>query len=170
MLSELDALALITELVEQDRQATEEELARIVAHVAEAPFSSRPVRVPRRIRERLAQAACSPVASRLPSLELHLLERVHADKQWLVGTTAARYLDDLHRAVQHPAAQIWTYRHYGEPTIAFLSPSSETGGPRRLPWLFVAYRPRYGTIVTGYQVSGAETVLGKQCEKLRRQR
>ena len=168
MPSEVDAL--IVEPVEQDRQATEEELARIVAHVAEAPFSSRPVRVPRRIRERLAQAACSPVASRLPSLELHLLERVHADKQWPVGTTAARYLDDLHRAVQHLAAQIWTYRYRGDPFIAFLAPSHVTGGRWPEPFLFVAYNARFGCIITGFQTKGVGEIFHGAFEKLRRQR
>jgi len=168
MPSEVDAL--IVELVEQDRQATKEELARIVVHVAQAPFSSRPVRIPRRVREKLAQAGCSLDASRLSSLELHLLERIYADEQWPPGTTAAQYLSDLHRAAQHPAAQIWTYRYRGDPFVAFLAPSHVTGGRWPEPFLFVAYNARFGRIITGFQTKGAGEIFHGAFEKLRKQR
>jgi hypothetical protein len=51
----MDIDALIIELIESGRQATDEELSQIVAHVAQAPFASRLVRPPRWWREALGR-------------------------------------------------------------------------------------------------------------------
>jgi hypothetical protein len=51
----MDIDALIIELIESGRQATDEELSQIVAHVAQAPFASRLIRPPRWWREALAR-------------------------------------------------------------------------------------------------------------------
>jgi hypothetical protein len=102
----VDIDALIVELIESGRQATEDELSQIVAHVAQAPFASRPVRVSPRLWDELIVVLDKPVARRLPSIEFHLLKRIHLEQQWPVGTTARQYVTDLHLAVRHPAARI----------------------------------------------------------------
>lgn len=162
--------ALILSLVAADRQATDAELDRIVAHVARAPFSTRPVRTTRWLRERLAQAGITIEQTRLPSVEVHLLKRIHLERQWPVGTTADNYLAGLHRAVEHPAAQVWTYRYYAEPYVGVLAPSHLQDVPSPQPYIFVAYNPRYGTITTGYQASKPENIFTDEFEQVRRQR
>jgi len=162
--------ALILSLIAAERQASEDELRRIRAHVAMAPFASRLVRVTRWLRERLAQRDIALTESRLPSVEVHLLKRIYVERQWPVGTTTSDYLADLHHAVQHPDVEMWTYRYYGEPMIGFLAPSHRQDVPSPRPFIFVAYNPRYGTIITGYQASGPETVFTEGIEQLRKQR
>jgi hypothetical protein len=161
--------ALILALIATDRQADESEMQRIVTHLARAPFASRPVRVTRWMREQLTAQGIS-VNDRLPAIETHLLKRVYLDRQWPIGATVEEYLADLHRAISHPAAQIWTYRYYGEPMIGFLSPSHVQTVPSPQPFIFVAYNPRYGLIITGYQASGPDTIFTDGFEQARKQR
>jgi len=107
----MDIDALIIELIESGRQATDEELSQIMAHVAQAPFASQLVRVSPRLRDELVVVLGKPVARQLPSIEFHLLKRIYLEQQWPVGTTARQYVTDLHLAVRHPAAQIWTFEY-----------------------------------------------------------
>ena len=41
---------------------------------------------------------------------------------------------------------------------------------KRLPWLFVIYRPRFGAIVSGFQASGPEAVFSDEFDRLRKHR
>ncbi|MFB0545626.1 MAG: hypothetical protein ACETWB_01830 [Anaerolineae bacterium] len=161
---------LILALIASNRQASDEELRRIVAHLARAPFASRPVRVTRWLREQSAQRDKILTETKLPSVEIHLLKRVYIDQQWPLGTTALTYLADLHQAVQHPEAEIWTYRYYEEPMVGVLAPSHVRNVPNPQPFIYVAYNPRFGTIVTGYQTSGPEAIFTIGFEQIRKQR
>ena len=154
----MDIDTLIVELIESDRQATDDELSQIVAHVAQAPFASRPVRPPRWWREALARCGIA-VPARVSAGEFHLLKRVYLDEQWPPGTTLETYVRDLRQAIRHPEAQVWTYRYYGAPALGFLSPSHIPGAPASTPFIFVAYSPQYGTLITGYQTAGPEKVF-----------
>jgi hypothetical protein len=154
----MDIDALIVELIESGRRATEDELSQIVAHVAQAPFASRLIRPPRWWREALAQRGIA-VPTRVPAGEFHLFRRVYLDEQWPPGTTLETYVRDLRQAIRHPKAQIWAYHYYGAPALGFLAPSHIPGAPASTPFIFVAYSPRYGTLITGYQTAGPEKVF-----------
>ncbi len=93
--AELSIDALILSLIAADRQATDDELAQIIAYAASAPFSTRPVRVTRRLRERLAEKGIALEADRLPSVQVHLLKRVYVEGQWPANATTTSYLSDL---------------------------------------------------------------------------
>ena len=69
----MDIDQLIITLVEAGRQASEEELDRIIEHVARAPFATHPVRISRWLREELRKHQLHVTQARMPSLELHLL-------------------------------------------------------------------------------------------------
>lgn len=166
----MDADALIVELVESGRQATDGELSHIVAHVAQASFASRPVRISPRLRDELAVILGKPVDRRLPSIEFHLLKRIHLEQQWPVGTTAKQYLTDLHLAVRHPAARIWTYKYRAEPMVGFLAPSQVQNAPKPEAFVFVAYNARYGAITTGFQASGPSAIFGRKHQRLMQHR
>jgi hypothetical protein len=161
--------ALILSLIAAGRQATDDELQRIVVHIACAPFTTRLVRTTRWLREQLAQQDII-VESQVPSVQVHLLKRVYIERQWPIGTTTADYLDDLHQAVKRHAVRIWTYRYYAEPYIAILAPSHRQDAPSPQPFIFVAYNPRYGVITTGYQASGPEAIFTTGFEQMRQQR
>ena len=47
----MDIDTLVVELIKSGRQATDDELSRIVAHVAQTPFASRLVRISPRLRD-----------------------------------------------------------------------------------------------------------------------
>lgn len=166
---DIDAL-IIEELIESGRLATDEELSQIVARVAQAPFASRPVRISPRLRDAFAVALGKPVPRRLPSIEFHLLKRIHLEQQWPVGTTARQYVADLHLAVRHPAARIWTFAYRTEPMVGFLAPSHIQNAPRPEAFIFVTYNARYGAITTGFQASGPGTIFGKEHQGLRQHR
>ena len=99
---------LILTLIETNRQATDEEMQQIIGHVAQAPFSSRPLKMNRWLRQELADRGFQGPSERLPSVEIHVLKRIHLDRQWPPGTTVAQCVADLHQAIQHPAMQVWT--------------------------------------------------------------
>jgi hypothetical protein len=119
---------LILSLIAAGRQATDDELQCIVAHIACAPFSTRMVCTTRWLREQLAQQDII-VESQVPSVQVHLLKRVYIERQWPVGTTTENYLNDLHQAVKRHATRIWTYRYYAEPYIGILAPSHRQDAP-----------------------------------------
>jgi hypothetical protein len=165
----MDIDALIVELIESGQRATDAELSQIVAHVARAPFASRLVRPPRWWRETLARLGIT-MPARVPASEAHLLKRVYYDRQWPVGTTTAQFVADLRLAIQHPDARVWTYEYFGEPCIGLLAPSHIRGTPGAKPYIFVAYSARYGTLTTGYQASGPETIFNEKHQRLTQHR
>lgn len=151
--------AIILDLIATGRQATADELEAIIAHVAQAPFATYLAGVPRQLRNDLTQMGITITATRLPSVEQHLLKRVYVERQWPTGTTVAQYVLDLHQAVAHPDVQIWTYRLAGHSYAGFLAPSHIQNVPKPEPYIFVAYNPAFGTITTGHQASGPTAVF-----------
>ena len=160
---------LIQELVATSRLGTVGEVDSIIAHVGQAPFAAYLARVPKELRT-LLESQGIQVLVKLPSVEWHLLKRVYDEQQWPVGTTVEGYVDDLHRAVQHPDVGVWTYRYYGRPYVGFLAPSHVHGAPYLLPFIYVAYDPQFGVITTGYQASGYGTVFDSHCTDVQRHR
>lgn len=155
---------LIIELINSGRQASTEELAAVITHVAKAPFATYLARIPIKLRHLV-----SNIDTKLSSLEIHLLKRVHEEQQWPVGTTTQQYIADLHKAIAHPKVQIWTYRYFAQPFVGFLAPSHIQGVAKPEAYLFVAYSPLYATITTGYQTSAIEAVFTEGYADLTRQ-
>ena len=151
--------ALILTLIDRQRQATENELAAIIEHVAQAPFASYRSHVPTPVRKGLEKLGMSLAPGKVPTVEWHLLKRVYLDQQWPVGTTEDDFLRDLHQAIVHPQVQVWTYRYYTHPYIGFLAPSHVQQVPQPERHIFVAYSPVFGTITTAYQTSGIDHVF-----------
>ncbi len=149
---------LILNLIETGRQASTEEVAAIIAHVAQAPFATYLAKVPNQLR-RLLTAKGVELPAKLPSLAIHWLKRVGEEEQWPPGTTDAQYVADLQKAVLHPDVQICCYRYYQQPFVGFLSPSHVQGVKGARVFIFVAYSPLYGTITTGYQASGVDEIF-----------
>ena len=161
---------LILSLIETGRTAADDELRQIVAHVVQAPFSTRLLTVNRQFRQDLADSGVQITATQLSSIEIHLLKRIYIEQQWPLATTITQYLADLHQAVQHPGCEIHTYRWRGESFLSFLAPSHVLHVPNPQPFLFVAYSADYGTIKTGYQVSSFSTLISHRFERLTRHR
>jgi hypothetical protein len=160
---------IIHDLVATQRQATTDEIVTILISVAQASFATYLARVPNALRRLLVRRGID-VAPKLSSLEWHLLKRIYVERQWPEDTTAAMYESDLRRAVQHPEVAVWTYRYFGRPYAGFLAPSHVRSAPLPLPYLYVAYDPQYGTITTGYQVSGYGALFDSNCTTMVRHR
>jgi len=161
--------AIIIELIESGRQATDDELSQIVNHVAQAPFASHWVRLPTWLRGALVRFGIT-VPTRLPADEAHLIKRIYYDRQWPVGTSIDEFVADLSFAIRHPNARVWTYEYFGEPYVGFLAPSHIQDAPGTRPYIFVAYSARHGALTTGYQASGPETIFTNQHRRLVRHR
>ena len=151
--------ALILTLIETGRRASVEEVALLVAHVAQAPFASYPSQVPPLVRVGLQQAGITLPSGKVRSVEWHLLKRIYLDQQWPIGTTEAEFIADLHRAILHPRTEIWTYRYYSHPYAGFLSSSHVQQRSQVERSIFVAYSPLFGTITTAYQTGGISHVV-----------
>jgi len=165
----MDVDALITELIESGRQATEDELSQIVAHVARAPLASHLIRPPGWLREELARLGVT-MPARVPAGETHLLKRIYYDQQWPIGTAIDQFVADLRLAIRHRDASVWTYEYFGEPCVGLLAPSHIRVTPGAKPYIFVVYSARYETLTTGYQATGPETVFNDKHQRLTQHR
>jgi hypothetical protein len=161
LLEEHSADQLIRELIRTERAASPDEIAQIVERIATAPFTSRLVRVPS--RERGVEYQGHVLAARMPSLDYHLIKRVAIEEQWAWGTTLARYLSDLERAVRDPAARLVVYERRGDHVAATITPTGQVIptarlGTDALPQLLVVYFADNRMIVTGYQFSTLDQI------------
>lgn len=151
---------MIRRLVAAGTTPTTEEWQEITARLASAEFSTRQVGVDRTIRGQVFQGEA--LGSRAPSITAHLAKRILVEQQWASGTTATEYLNDLRVALQHPSGRVAVYQmDDGRRVLAVLAPNeiptSRLGGEAK-PFLWVVYNADYGTIVTGYQASGLDTI------------
>ncbi len=147
---------LIRELLRTGRQATDEEITRIVECIATAPFDPQTVRVRPAHRGAGYQDRTLGVAA--PSLTYHLVKRVVLGQQWAAGTTADQYVEDLRRAALNPSARLAIYQRRGGHIAAVVAPTdrvlpAERRGARPEPNLLVVYSADRGIILSGYQFS-----------------
>lgn len=148
---------LIREILRTRRSATEGEAERILKRIAGAPFMGE-VRVPP--RHRGLRYGGREVRAKENSLFYHLAKRVD-EGQWAERTIEGGYLEDLRSVATDPSARLVLYTLRGGNVAAVISENpapEERRGPDALEYLFVAYSADRATIITGYQVSGIETL------------
>ena len=137
-----------------------EEWGEIAAHLGNARFSVRSVRIDPAIRGQTFQGEM--LGTRAPSITAHLAKRVLVEQQWAPGTTTTEYLDDLRFALQNSNGRVAIYQHRdGRYFLSMLAPNSLPAtrlGPKPERYIWVAYDASHGTITTGYQVSGVQTL------------
>jgi hypothetical protein len=128
-------------------------------HVSAAPFNPQQVRAERAVRGLVYQGRV--VQQTDDSVFIHLVKRVHLEKQWATGTTQGEYLEDLQRLGTDSTCDVIVYDLGPGPVAALLG--RNTVPPRRLgtrhePFLFVVYAPERRAIISGYQISGPQAV------------
>ena len=155
-----EANRLIREWLDPKRAPTEAELKLVLDHVAKAPFSSRLVPVDRDIRGKDFQGLVLGASE--PSIVAHLAKRVLAEEQWARDVTADEYVAHLHNVAGDPDLQVAVY--VGKDRRLCLGlfapnriPRSRLG-PRAEPFIWALYLADYGTMASGYQVSGIESI------------
>lgn len=156
MQGEHPADRLIREMIATRRRATPEEVAAIVARMANAPFDRRIV--PVRVVERGVAYQGHSLGAREDSLRYHLIKRVAINEQWADGATIHSYLADLRQAVLAPTARLLVYERRGGAIAATITPTSDVlesarQGSGSLPNLLVIYAVDRGAVITGYQFS-----------------
>jgi len=140
--------------------STEEEIKQILDHVAKAPFASRPVAVDKPIRGQVFQGRA--LSAKENSIRAHLAKLVLSDNHWSEHTTAEQYFTDLKTVIWSPGLRRAVYRSIDDQVVLGLFgkhnlPTKRLGKtPKRFLW--VVYSTDYGTITTGYQVSGIDEV------------
>ena len=149
---------LIRGLIHTGRQATPEEIDRIIDRMATVPFNPGTYQVP--LRDRGLAYRGRTLGARVDALTYHLAKRV-SDRQWAENTTPAQYIQDLRRAVRAPDARLAVYLRRGGPIAATLTPTSTavpTAGRTlaSLPEMLVIYSADRGIILSGYQASRLE--------------
>lgn len=150
---------LIQELIVTRREATDNEIERIVERMATVSFEATERSVP--VDDRGASYQGQTLGAKSDPLTYHLIKRVAIDKQWADGTTAEQYVADLRQAVRDPAARLAVYQRRGGPIAASVTPTArvlppERQGRRPQPELLVIYAPERGIIISGYQFSRLE--------------
>ena len=127
--------------------------------MAAAPFDERVLGVP--IRYRGLRYQGDVLHDRERVLFLHLVQRIVAEGQWADGIGEWEYLADMRAAIRDPAARLCVYWRRGGPLAAIFTPNTlprSHRGARALSHIFVVYSADRGRIVSGYQVSGVETI------------
>lgn len=128
-------------------------------HVAQQSVSSALRKMNLWLREELDILGIQTSPGKLPSAQLQLFKRIYYDGQWPLNTTVSQFEADLHKAVQHPEVQLWTYQWFGENFAGFLAPSHIHNVPNPEQFIFVAYVADYGKIKTGFQASGIDKIF-----------
>lgn len=137
------------------------EVKQILEKIAAAPFDPKQAPVPPPLVG--TSYLDFDLGDHAPAAIVHLIQRVIGDEQWRRGTTLSQYLDDLQAAVRSRDARLAIYWRRGGAIAATLTPTGAVVPPGRLgddtlPALFVVYSADRGIILSGYQVSGLETV------------
>lgn len=152
---------LIRELIATTRNAEPAEIERILERIATAAFNTDLIQVER--FERGLEYRDRQLMPWDDSLFVHLVRRVLLDEQWVMGTTAEQYVEDLRRVAHVGSVGLAVYHRRGGSIAALLGAThliipEARRGPRALPQLFVVYSADRGIIVSGYQVEGRETI------------
>ncbi len=144
---------LIRELIaDPERPATLEEVAKILEHVAQAPFNTRMIGVSAELVD--LEFLGGRLRARQDSLTAHLAARVLRDKQWREGSTKEDFLSDIKRAVLHPNAALAVYETRRTNFAGVVAPNTvpaDRRGSDAGDYIVVLYSADRGRIITAYQ-------------------
>jgi hypothetical protein len=151
---------MIKRLAASQIEPNSEQVGQIMTHIAQSGFASRPVNTHKAIVGQVFQGRT--LSAREPSLTAHLAKRVLVDEQWAANTTPDEYMADLQQAIAHRDAKMCLFVGRDKRRVAaILSPNDlpeKHLGARTEPLVFVLYSADHGIIVSGYQISGIETI------------
>lgn len=152
---------LISYLISQKKRASAEEMAQITGYVATAPFAGDPLEVDEPLWGSFWHGDVIAPGYTLPAEELALLRAIRLEGHWSEGTSPKQYLADLHRAIRHPQAGVWTLAVAGEPCVVFGAGSGEGRAENEERWVTVVwYCGTTGWLHAGYRTVGRVRVVG----------
>ncbi len=125
--------ALILAAATGARPLSDQELAVVLAHVAQAGFDPR--------RDKRGRTAA----------EKHFRKHVIAQHEWPDGTTLEEYLESARQVLLDPESSVMVSRYYGSFQLGVIGPSGSMRGPRGGNWIVVDYRAGLGYWTTVFQ-------------------
>lgn len=156
------------------RLLAEEELARVVRHIAGAGFDPHALE---RARGNLVGAlrpngeGVAP-RDRLGPGEIHYLRHVVVGREWPDGTTPEEYFSNAASIVRDPSSRIFASRYQGVWQCGFIAKNVLPWGPQGKAWIIVDYRLSTGHWTTVFQWGHgpenlADPILDARREELR---
>lgn len=155
-----DVHRVIEQAASGARRLTPEELAGVLAHVAEVGFDpmSR-----EQVRGSLAGMEWRGVilkgSDRLPPAERHYLRHVLKLQEWPAGTSLEEYIEGVRRVIRDPSSGVFTSRYQGALQLGIIRRSGDLRGPGGFAWVLVEYRVESGHWTTAYQPESSEAAL-----------
>ncbi len=149
-----EAHRLILEATTGTRDLSDDELQRVLEHVAQAGFFPAPnAKAGGRLAGLTWQGRTLTGGDRLPSAEVHYLRHVVARREWPVGTTLEDYLSCGHEVVLDPTSGILAGQLHGLYWhLTIVRRSGRWRGPQGYEWMVVEYRVEFGHWVTIFQL------------------
>lgn len=145
--------SLIIDIAKTTRNATDDELAEIAAHVASRGFDpGATTKLGKRGAGVFWQGHTYRSNERVPNDVAHYLRHVVATPEWPVGTTLAQYIGSLQQAAGDPDVSIHLSRYVNDWQLNMFAPSRQWRGPSGAAYIVVGYKPGYGWWSTGFQV------------------
>ncbi len=128
------------------RRLSAQELAIVLAHVAQAGFDPQ---ARERARGQLAglvwRGQVLEGSTLLPPVERHYLKHVLVQREWPEGTTLERYTESIRAVVLDPASGVATRCYEGRAwQLSIVRRSGALRGPADHQWILVDYRPETG--------------------------
>ena len=147
------ANALIVAAGAGARPVSDEELNRVLAHVASAGFHPAALERARGNIVGLERPAGGRVqrGDRLPPGEVHYLRHVVARQEWPDGTTPDAYLASIQRVIRDATSGVFVSRYLGAWQFGVIGHSLGARGPGGGRWILVDYRVEIGHWTTAYQ-------------------
>jgi len=135
------------------RDATDDELRVIAAHVASRGFDPASTRkITGAVPVIQWNGRAYPRSERHPTQFAHFLKHAVGAEEWPPGTTEAQYVHSSADAVRDPASAIFLCREAGVWHLQCFALAGQWRGPRGGAYILVGYRPTYGWWVTSFQV------------------
>jgi hypothetical protein len=144
---------ILAAATDPEQRLTEEEIARIVRHIAGAGFDPN-------ARERARGTIVNrprpgggivQTGERLPPAEIHFLRHCIVQEERPPGTTLPDYLADCVAIVRDPRSRLFASRYQGVWQCGAIGPNPVPRGPRGHEWIIVDYRLMLGFWTTAYQ-------------------
>jgi hypothetical protein len=162
---------ILTAALDPARQLTEEELTRIVRHIAAAGFDPNALERVRGNVVRTLRLRGEPMqpGDRLPPAEAHYLRHCVAQREWPSGTTLLGYLDSIARLLRDPASRFFVSRYQAAWQCGAIGPNRMLRGPEGKAWILVDYRLITGHWVTAFQWGFGPEAIGDPVHDPRRE-
>lgn len=153
---------ILAAAIDPARQLTEEELTRIVRHIAGVGFD------PNALERARGNIVDTPrpgggtvqTGARIPPEEAHYLRHCVKQREWPAGTTLPAYRTSIRAVVLDARSGLLINRYQGAWQLAIVRESLALRGENGHQWMLVDYRLKLGHWTTAHQLEHGLSSLG----------